>query len=185
MTDQPMPPWFADGRHGPTPGEMAAAVRPAPAEHCGDIAPPLSENGPSDLERECVLRPGHSGSHAASNGMRWIYTAPDPRGPAEQCTARLHEDVWRRCIMPARHTEDHADGSGLRWTEAAAIYPAGFEHTGGTNGWRRELNGCWSLPVDGGVLTAPAGTTEEDRMRLARAWADRPATADTPEGPTT
>jgi hypothetical protein len=47
-----------------------------PAEHCGDISP-----GPLGHRSECVLRPGHSGSHADERGGRWwldpAWTTPD------------------------------------------------------------------------------------------------------------
>lgn len=42
-----------------------------PREHCGDLKPQFTEN----TERtECVLRPGHKGSHADQNGTRWWWT---------------------------------------------------------------------------------------------------------------
>lgn len=53
-----------------------------PAEHCGHQQPhAISGYG---LLTECVLRPGHSGSHADEHGMRWWLAArPDTdTGPA-------------------------------------------------------------------------------------------------------
>ncbi|MFE7535239.1 hypothetical protein ACFU67_13315 [Streptomyces rhizosphaericola] len=40
----------------------------SPAEHCGHQIPALTKH----TERtECVLRPGHHGSHATQHGARW------------------------------------------------------------------------------------------------------------------
>jgi len=44
-----------------------------PAEHCGNQLPPLVGDGPVT---ECVLGPGHQGSHANHEGARWIETTP-------------------------------------------------------------------------------------------------------------
>ncbi|MFE2384475.1 hypothetical protein [Streptomyces misionensis] len=45
-----------------------AIQAPQPREHCGDPKPPLS----GESERtECVLRPGHPGSHADQHDTRW------------------------------------------------------------------------------------------------------------------
>ncbi|MER7696196.1 hypothetical protein [Streptomyces sp. NPDC096095] len=41
---------------------------PRPAERCGDLKPLFSEH--SELT-ECVLHPGHFGSHADEYGTRW------------------------------------------------------------------------------------------------------------------
>lgn len=44
---------------------------PPPRERCGALTPAFFEHS----ERtECVLRPGHSGSHAGEHGTRWWYT---------------------------------------------------------------------------------------------------------------
>ncbi|MFS0698323.1 hypothetical protein [Streptomyces nitrosporeus] len=49
-------------------GYHGARIEWAPAEHCGHQPPRFSEH----TERtECVLRPGHQGSHADQRGMRW------------------------------------------------------------------------------------------------------------------
>lgn len=47
--------------------------QPAPAEHCGEIKPSIIGTS----RTECVLRPGHFGSHADENGTRW-YALRDP-----------------------------------------------------------------------------------------------------------
>jgi hypothetical protein len=50
-----------------------------PTEHCGNISP-----GPLGYRSECVLRPGHSGSHADDQSGRW-WAAPartTPDNPA-------------------------------------------------------------------------------------------------------
>jgi hypothetical protein len=46
--------------------------QPTPREHCGSLAPQFFENGP---RVECVLRPGHHGSHADDQGARWWLTS--------------------------------------------------------------------------------------------------------------
>lgn len=58
---------------GPAP---AATQATEPREHCGDLKPPFSET----TERtECVLRPGHTGSHADQHGTRWWWTDTEPQ----------------------------------------------------------------------------------------------------------
>jgi hypothetical protein len=52
-----------------------------PAEHCGDILDLPFEGGTT----ECVLRPGHSGSHANETGTRWRLTAPVPGAHTTPC----------------------------------------------------------------------------------------------------
>ncbi len=44
------------------------AQHSTPREHCGDIAPTTLL---TTRRTECVLRPGHSGSHADDRGCRW------------------------------------------------------------------------------------------------------------------
>lgn len=53
-----------------------AAVTVLPAEHCGH-QPPHAISG-YGLLTECVLRPGHSGSHADERGMRWWLATSSP-----------------------------------------------------------------------------------------------------------
>ncbi|WP_326677670.1 hypothetical protein [Streptomyces sp. NBC_01237] len=48
-----------------------------PAEHCGHQKPPFSEHA---QRTECVLRPGHSGSHADGLGDRWWPGDGEPTG---------------------------------------------------------------------------------------------------------
>lgn len=43
---------------------------PPAREHCGDLAPQFFEHSP---RVECVLNPGHQGSHANERGARWWY----------------------------------------------------------------------------------------------------------------
>lgn len=54
-----------------------------PTEHCGNQPPRPRDDG---WLTECVLRPGHSGSHADERGMRWwLHTGeqqPAAAGPA-------------------------------------------------------------------------------------------------------
>lgn len=51
---------------------------PSPREHCGELSPQLLESSP---RTECVLRPGHTGSHANERGGRWWY---DPNPTTEE-----------------------------------------------------------------------------------------------------
>ncbi|MFC8008712.1 DUF6085 family protein [Streptomyces cinereoruber] len=44
-----------------------------PTEHCGHQPDPVIGQ-----PTECVLRPGHSGSHADKTGMRWWMRQPEP-----------------------------------------------------------------------------------------------------------
>ncbi|MEU5284153.1 hypothetical protein AB0G97_09050 [Streptomyces sp. NPDC020755] len=54
----------------------------APAEYCGDQKPLFSEHS---QRTECVLRPGHSGSHADEYATRWWWIDADaPRSPRAQ-----------------------------------------------------------------------------------------------------
>jgi hypothetical protein len=50
-----------------------------PREHCGHLSP---ETGLSAVRTECVLRPGHSGSHADEVGCRWWPITDTPAAPA-------------------------------------------------------------------------------------------------------
>lgn len=52
-----------------------------PAEHCGELL--ASFFGTSWVE--CVLRPGHQGSHASEEGARWFET---PVTPVEEVHGR-------------------------------------------------------------------------------------------------
>lgn len=54
-----------------------------PAEHCGHQPSEVFTWRHPGQYGECVLRPGHSGSHADEHGMRWWLTAsPTDAGPA-------------------------------------------------------------------------------------------------------
>ncbi|QIJ61440.1 hypothetical protein [Streptomyces sp. JB150] len=55
----------------------AATEATGPREHCGNLAPAWTA-GPRN---ECVLRPGHFGSHADGHGARWWYD-PHTAGPS-------------------------------------------------------------------------------------------------------
>jgi hypothetical protein len=65
-----------------------------PREHCGHLSP---ETGLSAIRTECVLRPGHSGSHADDVGCRWRPVADEqpaaPAGPAP-ATDRAAVLLW-------------------------------------------------------------------------------------------
>ncbi|MFC8276274.1 hypothetical protein ACFUJR_27835 [Streptomyces sp. NPDC057271] len=76
-------------------------TQPRPAEHCGHQPDPVIGR-----PTECVLRPGHSGSHADHTGMRWwLATQPAPQEPtaAEAALATLHqgeEPHTDECTVP-------------------------------------------------------------------------------------
>lgn len=55
------------------------ATTTTPREHCGHLSPETALTSP---RTECVLRPGHAGSHADDVGCRWWYdpTLADPKG---------------------------------------------------------------------------------------------------------
>lgn len=69
-------------------GAKQTATPPAPSEatepqeHCGDLKPQFSKN--TD-RTECVLRPGHTGSHADHNNTRWWWT-DEAVAPPEEAT---------------------------------------------------------------------------------------------------
>lgn len=76
---------------------------PTPAEYCGHLAPTFGLHGQPDGGTECVLRPGHTGSHADEHGKRWRPIAP---APAEARTADPLADPWLHPInVGAVHLE--------------------------------------------------------------------------------
>lgn len=62
--------WLPPAGRGAVVDAVLALVS-QPAEHCGAVLPGIWEQPPT----ECVLRPGHQGSHANHDGARWIETA--------------------------------------------------------------------------------------------------------------
>ncbi|MEU1445479.1 hypothetical protein [Streptomyces mirabilis] len=67
------------------PGPDTTATQAAqPREHCGNLKPQFSE---STERTECVLRPGHFGSHADHNGTRWWWTDKEVDQSKEQSGA--------------------------------------------------------------------------------------------------
>lgn len=81
--------------------DAAYAIRP-PAEHCGHILPGFF----TDRWTECVLRPGHQGSHANHEGARWVekpaagYCPHCGRGDAGP-TADQYEQLRKRARQDA------------------------------------------------------------------------------------
>ncbi|SCK20254.1 hypothetical protein YUYDRAFT_02108 [Streptomyces sp. ScaeMP-e48] len=74
----------------PDAGSTLLEQRPGarPAEHCGDQPPRFIEHA----ERtECVLRPGHQGSHADQHGMRWWLATDQPRAALQHTEPHLFE----------------------------------------------------------------------------------------------
>ncbi|MEU3161813.1 hypothetical protein ABZ753_31075, partial [Streptomyces griseoincarnatus] len=53
-----------------------ATRQATPREHCGNLSP---DTGLTTVRTECVLPPGHQGSHADDVGARWWY---DPTSDA-------------------------------------------------------------------------------------------------------
>jgi hypothetical protein len=96
-----------------------------PAEHCGDISP-----GPLGCRSECVLRPGHSGSHADDQGGRWWEdpgrTTPDnPATSSDTADSPLQQllaDAVRPWLLDADDA-DEADVQHCAAAVAAAILP--------------------------------------------------------------
>ncbi|MFK0222182.1 hypothetical protein ACIQWN_28830 [Streptomyces vinaceus] len=78
--DCPNPTAADDLLHAPA-GTLVTGTLAKPAERCGDMTESITGTG----WYECVLRPGHQGSHADHSNMRWaeipLPTPPD-RGPA-------------------------------------------------------------------------------------------------------
>ncbi|MFE2164847.1 hypothetical protein ACFXB3_07205 [Streptomyces sp. NPDC059447] len=81
-----------------------------PAEHCGAILPGIWEQPPT----ECVLRPGHQGSHANHDGARWIETTG--RGYCPHCgrgdcapTPDDYEQARRRAVRIQTLLDDTRD----------------------------------------------------------------------------
>lgn len=59
-----------DEQHDQLEALRAAGLR-TPAERCGEWKPPFGKVPELADLTECVLRPGHQGSHADENGTRW------------------------------------------------------------------------------------------------------------------
>lgn len=76
--------------------KLTAQSANRPREYCGHLTPPLV----AGERTECVLRPGHSGSHADDRGGRWRYDPHyhlAPAGLREQIAAALEDypaDHW-------------------------------------------------------------------------------------------
>ncbi|MFJ6579291.1 hypothetical protein ACIQMY_25430 [Streptomyces sp. NPDC091368] len=77
-----------------------------PAEHCGH-QPDHVTGQPT----ECVLRPGHNGSHADHNGMRWWMRQTPDRPGIEEMTSDQLDALYTRL-------DDYRD-SRQRWMDAA------------------------------------------------------------------
>lgn len=84
-------------------------VRTVPAERCGELAPPLL--APRAVPEECVLRPGHSGSHATEGGTRWrIRPAPEPGVEQQRHTAdTITDDALDRLYERLERAEAEGD----------------------------------------------------------------------------
>lgn len=87
-----------------------------PREHCGDLMPGWVASHRS----ECVLPPGHQGSHADDRGARWWYDAEDTdwRQRAEQAeellriahdTSNKSEAERARAVQRAETAEHRLD----------------------------------------------------------------------------
>lgn len=101
-----------------------------PAEHCGDPKPGFL----GDPAAECVLRPGHSGSHADETGCRWWQTteqalatgqpapaATEATGAPDTITDPAYLREQYAAALRTRLAEVHAPGSHLE-PEAVVDY---------------------------------------------------------------
>lgn len=104
----------------------AATQATKPREHCGDLKPQFSE---TNERTECMLRPGHTGSHADHNDTRWWWTDQPPTQEPNMipCTATIEGPNTPggrliQCTREAGHPENHVgpqqgnDGKVL-WTD--------------------------------------------------------------------
>ncbi|MCG0069708.1 hypothetical protein L0F81_41765 [Streptomyces tricolor] len=67
------------------PAPPATTRATEPREHCGHLSP---ETGLNTVRTECVLRPGHQGSHADDVGCRWKPITEEQPMP-RPCTATI------------------------------------------------------------------------------------------------
>lgn len=113
-------------------------------EHCGELPPDMGliRTVPAG---ECVLRPGHTGSHAADNGMRWTLNTPAPSALREQYAAaiasydhavgqatdpapRSHHYGQADAVMAVRDRElEEARAERDRWRQRAEKRAARYE----------------------------------------------------------
>lgn len=100
MTDQP-----SDGVAASI--DATYAIR-QPAEHCGNILRGIIDD---DHWTECVLRPGHHGSHANETGTRWIETTPAGQSALDRILADAdHHD---RCANLSKTDEGAISHSSI------------------------------------------------------------------------
>lgn len=107
----PRSPWAKDGRHGPSPAEVSLQLNvERPAERCGNPAPRVG----GGIWLECVLQPGHQGSHADNEGARWTWRPA--AGYCPHCgrgdtgpTAEQYEASQRRAIRIQTILDDTRD----------------------------------------------------------------------------
>ncbi|RSS11378.1 hypothetical protein [Streptomyces sp. WAC08401] len=84
-----------------------------PAEYCGNISP-----GPLGHRTECVLRPGHQGSHADHGGGRWWVNGPAP--VVDTTDVRQQAETWRRKAVRRALTISKLTGTLQAVTELAS-----------------------------------------------------------------
>ncbi|MFG2748053.1 hypothetical protein [Streptomyces xanthophaeus] len=130
--------------------------RSEPAEHCGAIFPAFGEQPPA----ECVLRPGHQGSHANEYDTRWIETARDTCLNDQQLLVEIGYPV--RCphcpeVVPPTHwtkhvQRHHPEEVGPPWRAVDLLRPAatpdGPSKTGGFD-YGIEIAGIFGHADDG------------------------------------
>jgi hypothetical protein len=134
-----------------------------PREHCGHLPP---QTGLSTVRTECVLRPGHSGSHADDVGCRWWPIADEqpaaaPAGPAP-ATDRAAVLLWAADQIDAGWFTTAATATAAlrrlageaQQDEAACAHPHGrpglaslLEHVG--------IDTSGGVTVDGQTVAAP------------------------------
>jgi len=87
-----------------------------PSEHCGHQPDPVIGQ-----PTECVLRPGHSGSHADHNGMRWWMRKteqPTDRPRVDQLTDDQLDQLYQRIDELTALLQD-AEGDRDSWARDA------------------------------------------------------------------
>lgn len=86
---------------------VRADVRPR--ECCGHLSPQTLLSTPPV---ECVLRPGHSGSHASESGMRWypITSVPAPADVRDQVAAAIVQHEYEIGLAGTTEVRDHHRG---------------------------------------------------------------------------
>ncbi|CAM5250043.1 hypothetical protein SGLAM104S_01605 [Streptomyces glaucescens] len=131
--------WAIQGWSDLSPEKVLAALdgkQPAPAppatqateprEHCGELSPDTS---PGTIRTECVLRPGHQGSHADHVGCRWWPLSDKEQPMPAPCTAIIEGPhvlgggpihCTRETGHPSNHVGPRTCYGATLWTDTTA-----------------------------------------------------------------